>query len=242
MTLKNRRSKILSAGAGGAASAAVLVAAAGVGPAAADTPVDRPDTFTSAYTVMATPDEVVSPDGEPVGGEAEATGTFTFMLNSDEEIICYNIELNGVTPPYMSMARTATHIHEGGTGISGPPRISFPDPAGAGDVLTSSGCVQGPFSTGLEGSDGTDTGAGFTLADIEAAHANFYADTHTSAFVPGAVRGQLTPIPVGGVETGAGGSVHQEQSRSAAAVAVPLAAIAVLLGGGAVWLARRLPT
>lgn len=188
----------------GTAGAAALLATLGATPAAAETAVERPDTFTSHYTVYATPDNVIGPDGSPAPGEPGATGGFDFSINSDEEIICYGITLNGVTPPYQSMAKTATHIHETAAGKNGPPRIAFPNPEGNG-TLTSSGCLQGPFTTGLEGENGVDTGEGFSLKDIEANPAGFSADTHTSAFVPGAVRGQLAAMPAGGADTGVEG-------------------------------------
>lgn len=199
-----RRAMIACAGAG-----ALMVGAAAA--ANADTEVEPPAEFTSAFTTTATPDNVVDADGEPTPGEEGATGTFTFMINSDTETICYDIALTGVTPPYESPARTATHIHEAEAGAAGPPRLAFPNPTGpngeeTGDVLTSTGCMQGPFTTGIEDDEGEDTGAGFSLTQIEEDPSAFFGDTHTSQFTAGAVRGQLQQIPVGGVETGFGGT------------------------------------
>ncbi|OZM79379.1 hypothetical protein CFP66_26140 [Pseudonocardia sp. MH-G8] len=155
------------------------------------------------FTAMAGPDTVVGPDG-PAPGEAGATGTFDLRINSDEEIICYEITLDGVTPPYQSPARTATHVHEAAEGAAGPPRLAFPNPEDDGNgAMRSDGCLQGPFTTGVL-AEGTDTGEGFSLKEIEADPAAFFADTHTSAFTAGAVRGQLTRVPMGGVDTGAG--------------------------------------
>lgn len=206
-------------------------------PVSAETEVDRPDTFTSAFTVMGSPDNVVGPDGSPAPGEPGSSGTFDFMINSEEEIICYDITLEGVTPPYMSMAKTATHIHEAEAGVSGPPRISFPNPTGEGDVLTSSGCLQGPFTSGLEDDNGVDTGEGFTLAEIEADPAGYYGDTHTTDYVPGTVRGQLTQVPVGGVDTGLGGAAAD--GRSAIAVTGGAMALLGLTAAGAIAVRRH---
>lgn len=228
--LRTRTSRVAAA-TGLAAASAFMTA----GPASAETEVDRPDSFTSAFTSMATPDTIINTDGDSVPGEEGATGTFTFMINSDEEIICYDITLDGVTPPYESMAKTATHVHEAAAGSSGPPRLAFPDPTQDGDVLRSEGCLKGPFTTGLEGDDGNDTGQGFTLSQIEANPAGFSADTHTADFVPGAVRGQLTPIPVGGVDTGMGGT----SEAGSIAGPVALAAGLGLAAAGAVALRRR---
>jgi hypothetical protein len=180
---------------GGAAAAALALGA--TTPAAAETAVPEPERFTSAFVVNATPDQVIGTDGAtPAPGEDGATGTFEFRINSDLEIICYDITLTGVTGDYQSMAKTSTHIHEAAIGAGGPPRIAFPDPApvdGDEALRTSSGCLQGPFTTGIV-NDGVDTGDGFTLAQIEANPAGFTGDAHTANFVPGVVRGQLTAV------------------------------------------------
>lgn len=217
-----------------------VVAAAGIGllalPAQADTEVPRPDTFTSAFTVAATPQEVAAPDGG--SGEPASSGTFTFQLNSDENVICYDIELRGVTTPYMSPARTATHIHEAAPGVSGPPRIVFPNPTPEGaEVMTSSGCLQGPFTTGVTADSGADTGAGFTVAELEATPGEYYVDAHTSQFVPGAVRGQFRAVPVGSVAAGLGGQAGGE--RVLPAPIALSASLLVLAAGAAVAVGAR---
>jgi hypothetical protein len=202
---------------------------------AQDAEVPEPSSFTSMFTAMATPDMVVNPDGVATPGEAGATGTFNYRINSDEEIICYDITLDGVTPPYMSPARTATHIHEGTAGMAGPPRVALPNPEDAGDgTLRSEGCLQGPFTTGVM-ANGADTGAGFSLAQIEADPASFFTDTHTATFTAGAVRGQLSSVPMGGVATGAGGSAGDGW----APVALGAAALIGVAGVGSVVARRR---
>ncbi|QGK72191.1 CHRD domain-containing protein [Allosaccharopolyspora coralli] len=210
------------------------------GLAHADDEVPEPAEFTSMLTTMATPDMVVNSDDQPSPGEPGASGTFTFRINSDDEIICYDIVLNGVTPPYDSPARTATHIHEAAAGTSGPPRLVFPDPEDAGDgTLRSEGCMQGPFTTGLTGDDDvTDTGEGFSLAQLEAAPEQFFADTHTSQFTDGAVRGQLSMVPMGGAETGGGATAQDEPGAL-----LPLGALAATaLGAGLIVVARNRTT
>lgn len=217
MSDQHRTTRSLTLGGLAAAGGLVLTAAFAL-PASAETEVDEPDSFTSAFTVMATPDQVVNPEGEAAPGEPGATGEFTFRVNSDTEIICYDITLTGVTGDYESAAKTATHIHSAPQGESGPPRIAFPNPTPVGDgPRTTSGCLEGPFTTGIEDDDGNDTGEGFSLADLEADFANYSADSHTADFVPGVVRGQLVQIPVGGPETGGGGTA-QEGSATATAL------------------------
>ena len=88
------------------AGAVGALALTGAGPASAETEVPEPATFTSAFTAMATPDMVVNPDGVATPGEPGASGTFTYRINSDTEVICYDITLDGVTPPYQSPAKT----------------------------------------------------------------------------------------------------------------------------------------
>lgn len=230
MTTRTARGTIIVAG--GAAAFLALTAA----PAAAETPVGEPSSFTSAFTAMATPDQVLNADGVATPGEPGATGTFTFRINSDENIVCYDITLEGVTGDYKSPAKTATHIHQAAVGAAGPPRIAFPNPSPVGDgPRTSSGCLQGPFTTGVM-ANGADTGTGFDLAAIEANAAGFAADSHTTAFAAGAVRGQLTPIPVGGVETGAGGSVAESSTATVAGAGAAVSVVAALVGLG---VARR---
>ncbi|TQJ30891.1 CHRD domain-containing protein [Microbacterium sp. SLBN-146] len=209
-------------------------------PAYADTEVAEPSSFTSAFTVMATPDQVVNNDGVATPGQPGASGTFTFRINSDLEIICYDIRLEGVSGDYQSPARTATHIHEAAAGQPGPPRIAFPNPAPVGDgPRTSSGCLQGPFTTGIE-ANGADTGDGFSLAQIEANPAGFTGDSHTVDYAAGVVRGQLTAVPVGGVDTGAGGTA----GGTSDALGLSAAALGVvgLTVGTAVVLHRRRQT
>ncbi|PAY22946.1 hypothetical protein CEY15_11350 [Dietzia natronolimnaea] len=216
-----------------AGAAALVVSAA---PAQANTEVDRPDYFTSAFSVMAVPGEVIDSDGEVAPGEEGATGDFMFWVNSDTDVICYEITLDGVTGEYDSPAITATHIHEARAGEPGPPRIAFPDPQPVGDgPRTSEGCMQGPFTTGVEDDDGTDRGAGFTLDRIEADPAGFTADTHTEEYTAGTVRGQLMQVPLDGVETGGGGADGAPVSGAAAGAG----AAAIALGGLALFLLRR---
>lgn len=218
------------------AGAVGALALTGAGTASAETEVPEPATFTSAFTAMATPDMVVNADGVATPGEPGASGTFTYRINSDTEVICYDITLDGVTPPYQSPAKTATHIHEA-AGKVGPPRIALPNPEDDGTgTLVSEGCLQGPFTTGVA-PDGTDTGEGFTLDQIEADPSAYYTDTHTSAFTAGAVRGQLQPVPVGGIETGAGGTATDEGGPASAGLAA-LGGVAVLGAAGAVALRR----
>lgn len=209
-----------------------LAVALTVGTATAqDTNVPEPDRFTSAFRVALTPDAVVDAMGAPTPGEAGATGSYELRLNSDEEVVCYDIEVAGVTGPFMSPARTATHVHEGADGVSGPARIVFPNPQG-GSV---SGCLQVPVVAGVPAT-GPDAGAGFSLKQIEANPTDFYADLHTAMRTAGVLRGQFgSAVPVGGVATGAGGAAGPSSTTVLGLVVVAGAALA----GTAVAVRRR---
>lgn len=115
-------------------------------------------------------------------------GTFNFMINSDSEIICYDITLNGITPPYESGAKTATHIHQAVAGENGPPRLAFPNPAGfSADTHTANfvpGAVRGQLT--LLPAGGADTGVA-TAPVEEAGAALFLALGAVGAIAVGAV-------------------------------------------------------
>jgi len=152
-----------------------------------------PFTFTSFFSVKATPDQVVN-GTEPTGGLEGASGLYLLGFNSKENVVCYNITLYNFQGDYSSPADTATHLHEAAKGASGPPRIAFANPTPLGDGLARSiGCITGPFVTGLNDTAraGVDSGEGFTVSQIEDNPAGFFIDVHSSLAVPGAVRGQL---------------------------------------------------
>jgi len=150
-----------------------------------------PFKFTSTYHIVATPDQVVNgTQNVRTGGLPGAMGIYDFGVNTETDTICYHITLTGFRGDYQSPAKTATHLHEAKVGTSGPPRIAFPNPSGTGHERSTVGCLTGPFTTGLNGTNGQDTGAGFTLKQFEDNPAGFFADVHSSLAVPGAVRGQ----------------------------------------------------
>ncbi|KKY26921.1 hypothetical protein UCRPC4_g01387 [Phaeomoniella chlamydospora] len=156
-----------------------------------------PFKFTSVFKVVATPDQVVN-GTTPVPGQEGAVGYFNFGFNSEQDVVCYNITLYGVTGAYQSPAITATHIHSAAKGASGSPRIAFPNPVPVDGNLdgcaarVSIGCLSAPFVTGLN-SSGIDTGSasGFTIKQLEDNPSAYMADVHTTMFSLGAVRGQL---------------------------------------------------
>lgn len=227
-----RRGTVIGGGAAAGVAASLLAAA----PAQANTEVEWPEYFTSAYSAMAVPDEVVDQDGEVSPGEEGASGDFMLWVNSELDVICYEITLEGVTGDYESPAVTATHIHDAEAGEAGPPRVAFPDPEPVGEgPRTSSGCMEGPFVTGVEDDDGNDEGEGFTVSELEGNAEHFAVDAHTENYPDGVVRAQLTQVPLDGVETGGGGAAT---AQSTAAPIAGAGAVA-LLGAGAYMVMTR---
>ncbi|WWC63718.1 uncharacterized protein I303_106323 [Kwoniella dejecticola CBS 10117] len=167
--------------------------------------VAEPKYFTSAFSTRAIPGDVVVTNGTASPAGSTAYGHFSFKINSDKDIICYDIMLVNVTGEYSSPAFTATHIHQPAKGSAGPPRIAFPNPEKVGfdrngaELRHSKGCLKGPFRTNIT-ANGADTGSdsGFSLKDIEESPSSFFADTHTAQYTSGAVRGQLlaSEVPV----------------------------------------------
>lgn len=154
--------------------------------------------FTSEYAIVALPNQVVDANNTYTGGLPGARGQYIFRLNSNTNTICYDITLEGFQGEYQSPAVTATHIHEATAGLSGPPRIAFPNPVDDGTgVRRSTGCINGTadgFVTGVTNAmTGQDQGFGFSVKQIEDNPAGFNADVHSSEAVPGAVRGQFGP-------------------------------------------------
>ena len=69
--------------------------------------------FTSTYSVVATPDQVVNAtaDGEGfyyTGGLPGAIGYYDFGINSKKNLLCYEITLYGFRGEYESAADTAS--------------------------------------------------------------------------------------------------------------------------------------
>lgn len=104
--------------------------------------MNGPFEFTSTYSVVATPDQVLN-GTTPTGGLKGAVGYYDFGINSEYDFICFNIKIVNFAGNYTSPAKTATHIHQAAKGASGPPRLAFPNPEGTGAVRYSRGCLMG---------------------------------------------------------------------------------------------------
>jgi hypothetical protein len=105
----------------------------------------------------------------PNPGDPDGFGFARVTINLQTGDVCYRLSVANLDTP------TASHIHEGGTGVSGPVVVPFEAP-----------------STGLL--------ANCTTADLDLLTAivnnpsGYYVNVHTAAFPMGAIRGQLEPI------------------------------------------------
>ncbi|KAG6015668.1 hypothetical protein E4U43_004977 [Claviceps pusilla] len=151
--------------------------------------MNSPFTFTSTYSIRVEPRAVVDNNNTLTGGLEGVSGMFNFGINSLENVICYNLTLDGFRGEFKSPANTATHIHQAAVNRAGPPRcvaaarhdsscnkrnrstqvlltrtqkrIAFPNPEGEENGRrTSVGCLRGPFVTGVKTSDGSEKDTG----------------------------------------------------------------------------------
>lgn len=183
--------------------------------------VSPPSRFTSTLKTVATASQVVNANNASVAGLPGGRATYELKLNTNENIMCYYIEVTGYDTnsagEYFSPAKTATHTHQAAFGANGPPRLAYKNPEQVKEskgwklfdwvkkvfghgresqnrfLRTSSACVKGPFTTGLLSAAGVDTGSasGFTLSQLEDNPSGFFSDFHTEKFAAGAVRGNM---------------------------------------------------
>jgi hypothetical protein len=103
----------------------------------------------------------------PGPGDTDGTGTATVTVDSDNNKVCYKLQVSGIA------AATAAHIHKGLAGTSGPVVVGLAAPNGG----TSNGCVA----------------VAHDLAkDLSEHSKNYYVNVHNDEFPNGAVRGQLS--------------------------------------------------
>ncbi len=136
---------------------------------------------------------------EPGPGDSAGTGTATLTIDAEEATVCYTLEVADIAEA------AAAHIHEGGSAVAGPVVVELEAPASG----SSSGCVDVEQDL---------------AADILDDPSQYYVNVHNADFPDGAVRGQLTQMPTGGVATGAGGTAADDNFT----IAMVSAAMALL--------------
>jgi hypothetical protein len=104
-----------------------------------------------------------------------ATGTILLTLNPGQGKICYDMSVMNLIGMPVPVAGTAAHIHEAPAGQNGPIKVGLPVPLARN--FTTQNCV----------------GASRDLIkDIMKDPENYYVNLHTSMFMPGEIRGQLS--------------------------------------------------
>ena len=104
----------------------------------------------------------------PGPGDPDGSGTATIVVNPGTLEVCYDFSVTGVDP------LAAAHIHAAPAGAPGPVVIPTPPTSDFGGT----GCVT-VDDRGL-------------LVDIVRNPAGYYFNVHNVAFMPGALRGQLS--------------------------------------------------
>lgn len=102
----------------------------------------------------------------PGPGDSDGSGMAELKLNLDTGEVCYSITTENIAPP------TAAHIHAGGEGKSGGPKVTF----NKAEDGTFKGCVNADKAL---------------VNEIKANPAHYYVNVHTAEFPNGAIRGQL---------------------------------------------------
>lgn len=105
----------------------------------------------------------------PGPGDPDGSGTARFTLNQGQGEICFWLTVTNITLP-----ATGAHIHRAPAGSPGPVVVPLTAPDATG---TSSGCVAVDRAL---------------VKEIRQHSSRFYVNVHTTDFLAGAVRGQMS--------------------------------------------------
>jgi hypothetical protein len=114
----------------------------------------------------------------PGPGDPDGTGTVQIVGNVGRQTLttlCYRLSVAGIGTP------TAAHIHQAPAGVAGPIVVPLDPPIDG----SSSGCVRADPDL---------------VKDILTNPEKYYVNVHNAEFPAGALRGQLVPVDVGGME------------------------------------------
>jgi CHRD domain-containing protein len=118
--------------------------------------------------------EISTATGQRGAGDPDGFGSASFTFDGDR--LCFGITVANLDTP------VAAHIHKGAKNANGDIVIGLTQPM-SGDPGASSGCVA------LDRPELVTA-----AAEIQANPRGFYANVHTTAFMSGAVRGQLKSL------------------------------------------------
>jgi hypothetical protein len=105
----------------------------------------------------------------PGPGDPDGSGTAAITVNPGQEEVCWELLVTDITLP-----ATGAHIHIGAAGVAGDVVVTLTPPDASG---FSSGCATVEREVALN-----------ILKNPE----NYYVNVHTTDFVDGAIRGQLS--------------------------------------------------
>jgi hypothetical protein len=106
---------------------------------------------------------------QPEGTNTSGSGTAHLRLNQAKQEICYTIRVSGIELP-----ATATHIHRGAAGVTGPVVVPLTPPNAKG---VAAGCAHASRAL---------------IAAIMQHQADYYVNVHNAQYPEGAVRGQIS--------------------------------------------------
>ena len=121
------------------------------------------------FSTTLTGEAEVTAAGVPNQGDLDGEGTAHITLNQGQGEVCFELNVSGITLPAIG-----AHIHVGASTTTGPVVVGLTPPDADGH---SSGCVSADADL---------------IKAIRQNPENYYVNVHTTDFMPGAVRGQLS--------------------------------------------------
>src|SRR5688500_15287974 len=121
------------------------------------------------FSTTLTGEAEVTAAGVPNQGDLDGEGTAHITLNQGQGEVCFELNVSGITLPAIG-----AHIHVGASTTTGPVVVGLTPPDADGH---SSGCVSADPDL---------------IKAIRQNPENYYVNVHTTDFMPGAVRGQLS--------------------------------------------------
>jgi hypothetical protein len=116
--------------------------------------------------------DMVGAEEAPGPGDPDASGHASFTLNQGQGTICFDLTWADIDGTVI-----AAHIHPAPAGAPGPVAVPL---------------FMGTTFAGTDSASGCNTDVDPALVkDIRKNPENYYVNVHSSAFLPGAIRGQL---------------------------------------------------
>ena len=111
----------------------------------------------------------------PGPGDNKGKGEIQVFLKAKKEKVCFNLEISKLDPVM------AGHIHKGVEGVAGKIKVTLFETEILGEGAYE-GCTRNVKSK--------------LIAKMAEVPEKFYVNLHTAEYPDGAIRGQLTPLPI----------------------------------------------